>query len=364
MARSIAATATATASATGTAITAWATTMTDQLAALLVTAARGLLSWKALAILLAVVNLKNAPFAWHARVFYYMFSRMHFKKHDLTGGARRVITRSNSTVVNGNGCGIVHGGEISTHPIFAPSAMLSHTPLTEMDYNFHKSNSTYFSDLDVSRTALVTDIYTPGVELLRRELDAQRDARTGRKLYPGGIFVVLGSVYCSFKKPIVAYERYEMQSRVVGWDDKWLYVVTYFLRPERRKGQGKTLLAVGISEYVTKKGRYTISPAKVLGASGLLPPPPTTPPAVQAGGDINGNGVSTGVDAPGDAIPLPDATGVAQLELEMRQAETRGALAANPEWTWEKIEAERLRGMGLVKQFVGLEAELVNEARL
>ena len=50
----------------------------------------------------------------------------------------------------------------------------------ETDYNFHKSNSTYFSDLDVARTALVTRLYSPGVGLVSKELDAEF-AATARK---------------------------------------------------------------------------------------------------------------------------------------------------------------------------------------
>ncbi|KAI5299875.1 hypothetical protein KEM55_001299 [Ascosphaera atra] len=318
-----------------------------------------LLSWKALAILLVALNLKNVPFAWHARVFYYMGTRNNVKKHDLVLKAKaKSKVKAEPTSADGT-------AGVASHPIFTPVSIFSHTPMTEMDYNLHKSNSTYFSDLDISRTALVTDLYTPGVELIRRDLDKQLDD-SGRKKYPGGIFVVLGSVYCSFKKAIVAYERYEMQSKVVGWDEKWLYVVTFFLRPEKKKGQGKTLLAVGISEYVTKKGRFTISPSKVLAASGLLPPRP-------GGADMGVAGTSSAVDSSvkespampaGGAVELPDASKVNQQTLESRRDENVDALSGDPDWTWEKIEKERKRGMELVKQFVGLEAKVMNEVKL
>ncbi|KAI5301809.1 hypothetical protein KEM56_001339 [Ascosphaera pollenicola] len=314
-----------------------------------------LFTWKAFAILMAVINIKNAPFAWHsawinsviqARVFYYMITRSNPRKHDLANQTKKELSDSGAE------------SAISSHPIFTPVSMLSHTPMTEMDYNFHKSNSTYFSDLDISRTTLVTHLYTPGLQLVSRELDTHRN-EMGNKKYPGVISVVLGSVYCSFKKAIIAYERYEMQSKVVGWDEKWLYVVTYFLRPEKKKGQGKTLLAVGISEYVTKKGRYTIAPARILAASGLIPQAPA------AVSDAT-NGLSSAVDSPpaGGQIEMPGAQSIKQEVLEEQKMKNEEAVGSAPEWTWENIEKERLRGMDLVKQFVGLETRVVAEARL
>lgn len=289
-----------------------------------------------------------------ARVFYYMITRANLRKHNLADQTKRKLLSNSTKNVPG----------ISHHPIFEPVTMLSHTPMTEMDYNFHKSNSTYFSDLDVSRTTLVMNLYTPGMQLISRELDAQRH-ENGKKKFPGMISVVLGSVYCSFKKAIIAYERYEMQSKIVGWDEKWLYVVTYFLRPEKKKGQGKTLLAVGISEYVAKKGRYTISPAKILTASGLIPEPPVGAKVI-GDEDAYGNGVSSAIDTPpaGGKIEMPGVESIKQEVLEEQKAKNEEAVALDPEWTWENIERERVRGMDLVKQFVGLETKVVAEAGL
>ncbi|OJD23026.1 hypothetical protein ACJ73_05626, partial [Blastomyces percursus] len=229
------------------------------------------MSWRSLAILLILVNIKSLPFAWHIRVFYYLFKNVNFHRH--THPKLKAKFKKQT-------------GDSGAHPLFTPVSVMSHTSLLETDYNLHKSNSTYFSDLDISRTALVTNVCTPGLEICRRELDKEFETvptttttahgakGKKKKKYPGKLAVFLGSVYCSFKKEIPPYERYEMQSRIAGWDEKWLYVVTYFLRPAKRTGEPKTILATGISQYVIKKGRLTIKPAKVLKASGLIPDPP------------------------------------------------------------------------------------------
>lgn len=262
----------------------------------------------------------------------------------------------------------------SSHPIFTPVSIMSHTSLLETDYNLHKSNSTYFSDLDVSRTALVVNLVTPGMEFTKRELDKEVDEK-GKKKFPGSLAVLLGSVYCSFKKEVLTYERYEMQSKIAGWDEKWLYVLTYFLRPAKRKGEDKTILAMGISRYVLKKGRLTIRPERILRASGFLPEKPegesvsgnasvSVTPAVpetpESGEAINASG---GLD---DAVAreVMAFTESTDLNKVVREKQAREQEWNKDEWTWEKIERERLRGLNIVKGFVNTDSELAGEAWL
>jgi len=106
---------------------------------------------------------------------------------------------------------------------------------------------------------------------------------------------------CTFKKEIGMYQGFEMWSRVLCWDRKWIYIVTHFVkkgivRPNAyiltdgswfgkrykavKGGKGsaevdeKAIFASAISKYVIKLGRLTIHPEVSLNASGLLPPKP------------------------------------------------------------------------------------------
>jgi hypothetical protein len=45
--------------------------------------------------------------------------------------------------------------DVSSKLLLLPAITSSRSPLTECDINLHKSNSTYFSDLDISRSNLV-----------------------------------------------------------------------------------------------------------------------------------------------------------------------------------------------------------------
>lgn len=267
-----------------------------------------------------------------------------------------------------------------THPVFVPSGMTSRTPLLETDYNMHKSNSTYFSDLDVSRTALVTRLYSPGVGIVSKELDqeflAKSKAEGKRAPKRKPIIIVLGSVYCSFKREIKPFELYEMHSKVISWDKKWMYILTCFMRPASKAGGEKTLLATALSKYVVKKGRLTISPERILRAAGYLPTPPPKSQSTNAPVDSSTEASAIGTPASGDegitAAGGVDGSLVREvLKIENGQIPPRRVLEEqqkvnsdswnHEEWTWERIEQERLRGLSVVDGYINLDDKLHQE---
>ncbi|RAL07633.1 acyl-CoA thioesterase [Aspergillus homomorphus CBS 101889] len=336
-----------------------------------------LLTWKALALFLAVINLKNLPLAWHARL------------------AKNLYLNIRRTPTDPHHPPHTHPQPHSKHPIFLPLTITSRTPILETDYNLHKSNSTYFSDLDIARTALATRIFTPGSRIVNRELDAEiassssqtqsgsasagaAGAGAGGKL---GLYIALGSVFCSFKREIKPFERYEISSRVVAWDEKWVYMVSFFVRPSRASGKGDKaegkergrLLATAVSKYVVKKGRMTVPPERVLRASGFLP---------DRTGNITGTGTGIGGLTPGESSDdgiTAAATATAVDAEVVREVLVSGGIGDEEEetkeelrrrnvgswneedWPWERIEEERLRGLKVVEGYAGLDAKLFEE---
>lgn len=115
--------------------------------------------------------------------------------------------------------------------------------------------------------------------------------------------MILGGVQCVFKREIPPYKPYEIWSRVLSWDDKWLYMVSHFVEmgafkpngyylqdnrdpqptntntpPSRevseeqfREKMQKKVFASAVSRYVFKQGRKTLPPEKMLQKCGLLP---------------------------------------------------------------------------------------------
>ncbi|KAJ4302429.1 hypothetical protein N0V88_002573 [Collariella sp. IMI 366227] len=224
-----------------------------------------------------------------------------------------------------------------------------HAFVYHTDYNFHKSNSTYFADLDVSRSHLVTHLLGPGIPIIsdneKNKLVRDKDGN----LIKGSFGMGLGAVFCSFRKEIGPLQGYEMWSRILSWDRKWLYIVTHFvvkgkvkptswdgkrMGPTRNKvlkadGSGevvdfsKYVIATAISKYVFKLGRFTVNPAIVIEACELLPERP-------------GEGWTGGETGTGTPEDLGDI-------------DERG------EWDWTTVELERRKGLEYAEHFAALD---------
>lgn len=214
------------------------------------------------ATLLVLGNLKCLPFSWTIR-FYYMVFRYLFIPALLE---RRKKTPENNNNNNKKGLknedasssssstltteAIVPTGVVAEKEdlkIFRTSTWTSFTNLLEVDGNLHKSNSTYFTDLDLARTQLLLPLF--------------KDFFIGHRLATGRFpYVPLGSVMTVFRREISPLQRYAVRSRVLGWDGKWLFVLSRFEIAGRHQDPAKKLAAVALSKYVFKDGRKTIAP--------------------------------------------------------------------------------------------------------
>lgn len=250
----------------------------------------------------------------------------------------------------------------------------SRCSLLEIDYNLHKSNSTYFADFDVARLELLVSLAGSGIAKTRTELAKEMGTKDS-------FGIMLGGVNCNFRREIKPFEAFEIWTRLLSWDQKWFYGISHFVKKGSVKPKGYTLqpwrkskeqddksheklasgnstkpgphpaiFATGIAKYVFKKGRLTIPPERVFRASGLLPPKPED------------------LDTPAASIsPTPDTTSVeaaaASIAESLSPDNAGDVLAASltakedgGEWTWEKIEEERKRGLKIAHMFNGLDA--------
>ncbi|KAF4986204.1 hypothetical protein FDECE_16074 [Fusarium decemcellulare] len=270
-----------------------------------------------LLMLFVMFNWKSMPFAWTYRVFYAILYHNFFRKSP----------------------------KLTPESLFKPIISTTHSPMLEIDYNLHKSNSTYFADLDVSRSHLVSYLCRGSFASLSRNTQTKLvlDPKTDLPI-KGSLGIMLGAVECSFKREIPAYKNYEMWSRVLCWDRKWLYIVTHYVPKGAVKpkswldprfitattrgpqdaagGWDRKIYATAISKYVVKLGRFTIHPAIYLGgASGLLPERP--------------GGWTTGDQQLGDM-----SADLSDVDLDIED-----------EWDWRRVEAQRRKGMELATHF-------------
>ncbi|KAI4758952.1 hypothetical protein E4T52_01802 [Aureobasidium sp. EXF-3400] len=304
--------------------------------------------WRILAIFFALLSLKSLPFVWHFRVFKNLIWHLYLQPLPLK----------------------------PSH-LFKPIITTSHNSISECDYNFHKSNSTYFSDLDVSRAAFV------GVLLKKSLARLNGGDLTGlpeeAKTVKGTYIVALGGVGCVFRKEIPPLVRFEVWTRLLAWDDKWIYIVSHIVkrgafkpsnyllqnwRNGGKKKQGKkeeqdkikSIYATSLAKYVVKKGRLTIAPEIVLRRSDLLPSRPANQPFTSTAATTSSSDTPTsGGEKPYMSSP---ENLVAQVMGQLRSENMfdKEEVAKDGEMTWREVEAKRLRGLEIARHFDGLTA--------
>ncbi|KAL8689188.1 MAG: hypothetical protein Q9218_005082 [Villophora microphyllina] len=267
----------------------------------------------------------------------------------------------------------------------------------------HKSNSTYFADFDIARMHLLTRLFPPGLVTTSRDL--YREAgNTG----PKRLGIYLGGVSCNFRREIGVLQGFEMWTRVLCWDRKWVYIITHFVKKGAFKPKGWSLqpwknhskpqpqeqatasrsngnaedgktekrhrfFATGIAKYVCKRGRLTIPPELILQNSGLLPPRPQndepqtsteTPPPPRPE-ETTDSSSQTPPEEEDATATLPASGAMANLSLDLSSSTADNLLSAalhtlptSPlgEWTWNRIEQERQRGMKIMEAWNQTEA--------
>eukprot|EP01100_Stratorugosa_tubuloviscum_P007076 TRINITY_DN2981_c0_g1_i7.p1 TRINITY_DN2981_c0_g1~~TRINITY_DN2981_c0_g1_i7.p1 ORF type:complete len:247 (-),score=80.54 TRINITY_DN2981_c0_g1_i7:91-744(-) len=110
--------------------------------------------------------------------------------------------------------------------------------LGDLDYNFHMNNAHYSLQGDYGRTSLIIN---SGLWNWARKKN---------------IYVALGGSYFWFIKSLKPFQKFTIETRVAGWDKKWIYFVIVI------RCMKKEIYSIGLSKMVAKKGRQTIEPTQ------------------------------------------------------------------------------------------------------
>lgn len=146
---------------------------------------------RVIGIVLLLANLKSFPLIYHLRIL---------------NGVRFVLKSQRSSV------------ELMPDRLSKPLITSSRAPLMEIDVFGHKRNSTYFAEVDIARAHFVSTIFSESIDCLREIASA--DDLSAK---PQSTFTMsLGAVSCSFRKEISPYEAYDIWTRILNWDEKWL----------------------------------------------------------------------------------------------------------------------------------------------
>lgn len=127
----------------------------------------------------------------------------------------------------------------------------------DLDYNLHMNNGRYLSVMDLGRLDWV--VRAGIVPMLLR-----------RRWNP-----VVGSLTVRYRRPLEPFDRYELRTRIVGWDEKWFYVEQRF---ERR---GEVVARAFVKGLFLAPGGARVPPGEVVAASGREVEPPPMPEGIR-----------------------------------------------------------------------------------
>jgi len=172
----------------------------------------------------------------------------------------------------------------------APCSMLGpcRTPFrvwpNDLDVFLHMNNGVYLTVADLGRTDLLARAGALG------ELDR-------RRWYP-----VVAAESIRFRRSLTLWQRYTIDTRVIGWNDRSIYL------EQRFESRGETVARAVIDARFLVRGGGKVSPADVVGAASA----------------------TTGIDAAeGDAPTLP--AWVNDWSAAMRRMEDDGSDAVSAE---------------------------------
>lgn len=93
---------------------------------------------------------------------------------------------------------------------------------------------------------------------------------------------MLGGTTCTFKREIKPLAEVEIWTRILTWDEKWVYLVSWFVKPgggktekgtkDRDGGISADVYATCVSKIVLKEGRKTVRPEEFFRLCGLMGP--------------------------------------------------------------------------------------------
>lgn len=127
----------------------------------------------------------------------------------------------------------------------------------DLDTNLHMNNGRYLTLMDLGR-----------LDLLLRNGSIRHVLR--RHWYP-----VLAGTLIRFRRPLNLFQKFEIRTRIVTWDEKWVYLEQRILR------RGDLILQAYLKGvFVGKRGSVPIT--KLLALMGIDQPAPAMPAGLAA----------------------------------------------------------------------------------
>lgn len=123
---------------------------------------------------------------------------------------------------------------------------------TDLDINMHMTNARYLSIMDLGRTELIlqTSLF--------------------KKIIKRGWLPVVAHTNLQFRFQLNPFQRYQLKTRLIGWDEKWVYL-------EQRFETDRGLAAVGLVKGLFRSKNGNIPSTQILQLAGFEGASPELP---------------------------------------------------------------------------------------
>ena len=145
----------------------------------------------------------------------------------------------------------------------------------DLDVNVHMNNGRYLALMDLARFGLVVRarLYRP---------------RAHRQRWP-----VIGSTMVRYRRSLQPFQRFELYTRVLGWDDRW------FVFEQRFEREGR-VYCTGLTRAMFRTPAGTLTPVQALREAGCDTESPPLPDYVRrwVAADDGAYAAAVGADSP------------------------------------------------------------------
>ncbi len=118
----------------------------------------------------------------------------------------------------------------------------------DLDTNLHMNNGRYLTIMDLGR------------------LDLMFRTGLGRVIVKRRWRPMVGTAVIRFRRALAPFERYDLKTRIVSWDEKWFWL-------EQRFERGGELVATGAIKGLFRNSGGNVSTAEVLASLGVTEAP-------------------------------------------------------------------------------------------
>jgi acyl-CoA thioesterase FadM len=133
----------------------------------------------------------------------------------------------------------------------------------DLDLNGHMNNGRYPTIMDLGRMDFVLRLGLAGYVI------------------KNGYIPVLSSLTMRYRLPLLPFQKYRLLTRIVCWDDKWVFMEHRFVITGGKKDGAVAAIGLVKGSFFSKKTRGTIPTGEIMRAVGLTQESPPMPAYIE-----------------------------------------------------------------------------------